>query len=232
MTRLDSYGDTLTTKLRFWFQRSGVVKALEKNYQLSGYTRPQFGQTQGVLVKAGETVTVTAPYGGPIYLKLEGANGGAATAVLRFVGVAKHPAADMASNSSISEFISRVATTTLPCVDLYAEGVEVHSMMNNWRNGIRDYLAGNIPNPTLQSFLDDYRFNFVEKQFTLAGLKAPGKGLNETLPLSVKQLCQKLGWPCLDLSIHGHNNTQHSNYDDRANCGDGCSGNPWDAGKK
>lgn len=57
-----------------------------------------------------------------------------------------------------------------------------------------------------------------------------GKSLNATIPANIQQLCSKLDWPCLDPAIHTRSTVQHSNYDERAACGDGCSGNPWDAG--
>ena len=232
VTRLDN-ATSLTIKIYFWFQRQGTSKSLSglRDDGLSSYFRPQMARTQGVLVKPGETVTITHPIGGPVYLGLQGANSGAATAILQFDGVAKHAALlDMGSNSSIEYFLAKLNQTHLPCMDMRALGLEVHSMRNNWEEGIAAYISQFAQYGFgIRNFVDDYRFRFVEKQYTLAGFKAPGKTLNQTLPASVQQLCTAMNWPCWDESIHSRASTQHSNYDDWANCGDGCSGNPWDA---
>lgn len=40
-------------------------------------------------------------------------------------------------------------------------------------------------------------------------------------------MCTVLGWPCLDEEINTRDTVQHSNYDERATCGSGCSGVRW-----
>jgi hypothetical protein len=47
-----------------------------------------------------------------------------------------------------------------------------------------------------------------QMQYKLAGFKAPGKTLEETLPQSVKDMCTALGWPCLDEEIHTRRTVQ------------------------
>jgi immunomodulating metalloprotease len=91
----------------------------------SGYMRPQFTRSHRILLPPGQTVTITAPYGGPIYIQLYdrvgNANNGRYSARLRFDGVAKHAALlDMGDNSTMASFITQLRTNKLPAVDMRA----------------------------------------------------------------------------------------------------------------
>jgi immunomodulating metalloprotease len=51
----------------------------------------------------------------------------------------------------------------------------------------------------------------------------------DTLSADVQSICQRFNWDCTDETLHIRTNIQHSNYDEYAACGSGCSGNPFDA---
>lgn len=74
--------------------------------------------------------------------------------------------------------MGQLQTSPLPVIDMRADGLEVHSRKDKFLGGLKVYGAGNLIDYTgpdgVQRLVDDYRFSFVEQQYTLAGLKAPG----------------------------------------------------------
>lgn len=235
----------LNTYVRFFFQREAVTKALESTKVLSNYDRPQFTQSHTILVPNDNSViNITAPYGGPIYIAFKNVNN-ARTAyigntfpsiVFKFSNVAKHSSVlDIANYQQITAFTNTLLTNPIPFVDLKADGFEVHARKDHITNSLKvfDY-EGHISNYTgpegAKLLMKDYRDAFVNRVFTLAGLKIPGKSLNASLPTEVQSICTNFGLPCTDDKLHRPTAIQHSNYDQDAACGWGCSGNPWDAG--
>lgn len=82
----------------------------------------------------------------------------------------------------------------------------------------------------LRIALDDFRYHFFRNQYITVGWKPPGLTLNESIPAPVQAICRHLNYTeCWDTKINSPFNIQHTNYDEDANCGNGCSGNPWDA---
>jgi hypothetical protein len=70
------------------------------------------------------------------------------------------------------------------------------------------------------SLPDFYSFRCTPHPFSHI-VSSIGKALNTTIPTNVQAMCDSLGWPCLDPSIHTRTTVQHTNYDGRAACGDG-----------
>lgn len=226
---------------------------------LSGYNRPMYHRSHDIWLPPNTPVTISTPIGGPMYLNMQnrlpdnGANSGAYTVTIRFDGVAKHAALlDMGNNTAVQEFADKLYATALPVMDMRGDGLEVHARKDKLFNSLKggsgtnsmvDYSQrttdgsgsgsgyANITTAAsgIRELIDDYRYRFVEFQYLIAGFKPPGKSLKDTLPKEVIDMCAALAWPCLDEQLHRRWTTQHSNYDDRANCGSGCSGNPWDA---
>lgn len=224
--------------LYFWFQRDAVTKAFSTSGGYSLFDRPQFPRSPGIPLPPGGTITVTPPYGGPLYLGITGAAAAAGQRVTFIVrgGIAFHPSIlDISNETQISAFIASMASSPLPAVDLAASGFEMHMRKDKLLQSLappsdtsgvtRDYsgMSG------LRAFLEDARFRFIEVVYTNANLKVPGKRLNESLPAGVRQLCAALALNCTDEALHVPTGIQHSNYDENAQCGNGCSGNPWDA---
>lgn len=227
--------------IMLFFHRESTTKArqVDATTGWSVYDRPQFAQS-GVIKIAGPgaaLANVTTPHGGPIYLWRAGA-GSAATAAaepvvrLRFTGVAQHPAIlDVNDDAAVAAFVATVATNPIPMVDLRAEGFEVHARRDKLLDSLKaplaplqDYTAAGSAG--MRALLDDFKYNFVEAVYSLAGFKLPGKPLATTITPVLASACSTLGWSCTDESVHARTSTQHSNYDENAACGDGCSGNP------
>ena len=234
VTRTDS-NTAADAGIFFNFQRVGSSRSV------AFYDRPQFMQSPIMLMQPGESRTFTTPYGGPIYLRLNGNSTVAGTSVsFNFTGIAKHAAVlDIGDSTQAQAFINDVQTNPLPHVDIRGEGFEAHMRIDKFlnsvtapislsqkRNGSRltiDY-SGDV-----EQLFSDYRDYFVGSVYNLAGFKLPGKTLSSTLSADVQSICQNFGWDCTDETIHRRNKRQHANYDQYANCGSGCSGNPYDA---
>lgn len=187
--RTDGNADVVKAYVRFWFQREPTTKAfnLETSHPQSTYNRPQFVQSQRILLPSdGSPIVLSAPFGGPIYFQMEsllpdgGANKGRFNVTAVFDNVAKHPTIlDMSNNADVAQFVDNLLTSRLPAIDMRAEGLEVHARKDKLINGLRVYGFGNLVNYTggaegVQRLVDDYRHRFVEQQYTLAGFKVPG----------------------------------------------------------
>lgn len=227
----------VTLSVHFFFHRVGTTKGFVTS-GTSTYDRPQFARSPAVLIPAdGLPVTLMAPYGGPIYVYFGGVSSVASqsprpTLSLVFDNVARHPSIlDTSNDTEVEEFVRTIATNPIPFVDLKSEGFEAHARKDKvlgsltTKYGLVDYTQPN----GMALILEDYRYHFVETVYTLAGFKVPGKSLTESLPAAVQATCRNLNWACFDEVLHRRATIQHSNYDQDANCGSGCSGNPWDA---
>lgn len=107
--RVDGNAMSVATSVAFWFQREAVTKAFElRSDGLCGYNRPQFARSTNVRINAdGGLVTLSPPFGGPIYVQMNsllpegGANDGRCNVTLVFDNVAMHPTIlDMGSDAS------------------------------------------------------------------------------------------------------------------------------------
>ncbi|MGB5686246.1 MAG: ImpA family metalloprotease, partial [Candidatus Electrothrix sp.] len=234
VTRTDS-NSAAAAGIFFNFQRVGSSRSV------ASYDRPQFMQSPAMLLKSGESRTFTTPYGGPIYLRLNGNSTVSGTSVsFSFTGVAKHAAVlDIGDSTQAQAFITDVQTNPLPHVDIRGEGFEAHMRIDKFLNSVnapinlsqkRDGTSLTIDySGDVEQLFSDYRDYFVGAVYNLAGFKLPGENLSNTLSTDVQSICQNFSWDCTDESIHRRNKRQHANYDQYANCGSGCSGNPYDA---
>lgn len=243
-------GDVASVSLFLWYQRPGTTKSLEtsaRDATKTQYARPQWLKSPAILLTANATrgsageVTVTSPYGGPVYLALTYASGalprpadaGAVYPPVRLVfnNVARHAALlDVGNATQVARFLRAVRSSPIPVLDLKAPGMELHMRSDFFLAALRPVgLFQNYSGPGgLAQILHDLRYNFLEAQMTLAGFKAPGKALAESLSPQVLRACAALRWNCTDEAIHVYAGIQHAVYDDRALCGNGCSGNPFD----
>ncbi|MCW8329462.1 ImpA family metalloprotease [Photobacterium sp. SDRW27] len=219
VNRTDNSDATVAIKLNY--HRSNTNRA----YQQKIYRGPLELAQQRIQVNAGETVTFSTPYGGPIYVYLEGSGSPVQTA-LTAAGVVKHPAImDFSDPAEILRFNQAIDSTELPHVDLRTDGAEQHLRRDRFLNAIGDDV------PTVNALLKSIEEDHINSVYTLAGYKIQGKSLAESLPDDVKAVCSKLFGQadCFNESFHTRTIIQHANYDQNAQCGSGCSGNPWDA---
>lgn len=229
VTRTDNIDAVV--EVRFNFHRTSTTRSAETANNVSKYDRPQYLQGPAIPLLPNKPVTLSSPYGGPAYLVLHGSPMlmGQMVAVT-FDGAARHPTIlDTGDNAQIAAFAKDIETNPLPHVDMRGDGFETHLRKDKLLNSVK--IAPGAPGfqPAMTKLLDDYRYNFVEQVYRLAGFKVPAKSLLMTLSASVQAVCTAFGWTCTDEALNRRLTIQHSNYDEEAACGYGCSGNPWDA---
>ncbi|MGI2261382.1 ImpA family metalloprotease [Shewanella sp. GXUN23E] len=217
LTRHDSSSARAEVKLNY--HRPNTNRAFEQKV----YRGPLELATQRLPLAAGESVSFSSPYGGPLYLYL-GNGDGELTVDVSASGIVHHPTVmDFSDPAQILRFNQLMADTQLPHVDLRNDGAEQHMRRDKFENAI----GGSNITALLKSVAEDH----INTVYTLAGLKIQGQTLQQSLPADVANSCSNLlGEECFDESLHTRRIIQHANYDQNAHCGWGCSGNPWDAG--
>lgn len=209
-----------TAMVRLNYHRPNTNRAYEQKL----YRAPLELATGRLPLGKGESITFTTPYGGPIYLYLNG-SATALSVEVSASGVAQHPTImDFTDEDQIRTFNERLEQTELPHVDLRTEGAEQHLRRDRFTGAIGGALSDT------DALLESISRDHINGVYTLAGFKIQGKSLAESLPEEVKRACVALlGEACLDESLHTRTIIQHANYDQNSHCGVGCSGNPWDS---
>ncbi len=179
-------------------------------------------------IPAKGSVTFSTPYGAPIYIQHWGSNNGKPlSSSLTATGVAEHPSiTDFSDPKQLERFEKLLNGTQLPHVDLKAPASEQHLRRDRFTGSINDMY------PTVQALLTGIQRDHTEAIYSLAALKVQGKTLEQSTPAEVMTLCkEKFGAEdCTDERLHTRSGIQHANYDQNAQCGIGCAGNPWDSG--
>lgn len=211
-------------KVKLNFHRSKTNKVFKKHV----YYRPLELEQSRLRLLPGVPLTFTTPYGGPIYLYVGNHDDkkGAVSIDVSAEGVAEHPTIlDFDDAKQIELFLEKIHKTSLPHVDLRNAGAEQHLR--------KDRLLGalNEDTPNIESLLYAISNDHINANYTLAGYKTPNKPLKATLPKDVVEACILLFGEsdCFDEELHIRKNIQHANYDQNAQCGIGCAGNPWDS---
>lgn len=219
MTRHDNTGAQVMVKLNY--HRSNTNRAFKHHI----YRGPLALNQQRLYLNAGETITFSSPYGGPIYLYLAGDDSPLSVDVTAS-NVAKHATiTDFNDDAQIAQFEHTLNHTELPHVDLKTFGAEQHLRKDRFTGAIGDLY------PTVQALLKAIQEEHINTVYTLAGFSIDGVTLSQSLPNDVQNICENLSsqQDCLDESLHTRTKIQHANYDQNAHCGSGCSGNPWDS---
>ncbi|SFM12658.1 ImpA family metalloprotease [Marinobacter zhejiangensis] len=211
ITRTDSLDTNVGVKINHL--RSGTTREWEAN----GYARPKFVASTVIPLPSGKPVTLTSAYGGPVYLSLTGA---AVTGDIKITTTGATTYPHLTDLSQATEFVQQVRSTPLNWTGIQTDFVEVTSIKHH-----------------MVSFLDDDRYRgdvtlalehvwqyMIQGTYNLAGFSGPGLSLNS----SVVATCTALGWDCNNAQLHRKPAIQHVNSDNRAHCGYGCSGNPYD----
>jgi hypothetical protein len=234
-------GGAGAVSVRFNFQREGTTRSLETDGDGSRYDRPAYLASPWIPVAAGKELTLTSPYGGPLYVWLGGTPALAGQEVaLSFTGVAHHAALlDVGDAAKVASFVADVAGNPLPHVDVRGAGFEVHLRKDRLLAGVTapySLVSHGDGTPVTVDYhgdlgllLADFRDNYLAPEYRLAGFAPPGSTLQQSLSADVQAICGHLGWSCTDPAVHARTTIQHASYDQYAACGDGCSGNPFDA---
>ena len=211
ITRTDS--SAAVTGIRLNTQRTGSTRLW------SEYSRPRFLASPTLPIAPGETLEFTSPYGGTLQLVHRNASD-TTTVSLSLKNVARQPFLQYGAAMDQAGFASDLQNSAINWTEIRSPFAEVHSRRDRMNQSINESrYAGNS-----QAFLDDLFEYVLRDAYVLAGFQ--GDGIS--LPDSVAQRCQSLGWDCANTVIHGLPKVLHINVDGFAHCGAGCSGNPYD----
>ncbi|MBM3116863.1 ImpA family metalloprotease [Jeongeupia naejangsanensis] len=202
-----------TTALRINTQRGSSTKIG------SAYTRPRMLASPAMPLATGTTVPVVTPYGGLLQLQYSGATPGQVVR-LKLRGVARQPFLDITAGSDRTAFVSALTSSRSDWAEIKMPGMEAHARTDK----LRDVINGSDYGGDMNRYLDEMVNLFFDDAYGFAGFARSGK----TLPTAVASFCSSKGWDCTDTTMHRQPGTQHINVDVYAQCGAGCSGNPYD----
>lgn len=210
LTRLDASAAAVTV---------GLNMLRDTTHVYNTYDRPTMLASPRVSLAAGGSLTLTSPFGGPVFLFI-GADPAAGAVEVQVDGVITHPVLRNAADpAQVAAFEAELASTPTHWVGVATDALTVHSNLVKFRQTLSN--AGNDL-PKLAAEIDRY---MVRDTYELAGFWASSGTLS--LAPAVLSFCQSAGWDCSGPQ-HRRDVMQHVIADDWANCGSGCSGNPYD----
>ena len=220
LTRTDNDKDT-TVKLRMNIQLPNT----NRGYQRGQLERPLELMQDRLTIKAGQTITFSSPYGGPLYFDIGSRTKNEdLSASFAIKNIAHHPTiTNFDDDVQIRQFKQLLDSTELPYVDLKTEAAELHARKDRFLESINDDY------PTIKSLLHGIMTDHLESLYGLSGFTISQKPLNEQLPAYTATICQNLfgADDCFDKTLNKRYLIQHEAYDQNAQCGVGCSGNPF-----
>ncbi len=203
VTRQDN--SDVTVKVFINTLREGATRIFESG----GYVRPRLTQTPHIEIKAGQTLQLTSPYGGPIQLQF-GSNG--LPVALTFTQVGEHPY--WTGTADDATFAQALTQGDYDWAEIVTPGFEVHSKLDKMIQSVNDPRWGSAA--ALAAAVTEYTSNFPH---VLAGFQGSGV---DVVP-EIHDFAAAKGWRIDTIDIVKHMNA------DQAACGYGCSGNPYDA---
>ncbi|MUI58603.1 metalloprotease ImpA [Pseudomonas aeruginosa] len=186
------------------------------------YDRPRFLKSPDIKLQANQSVALVSPYGGLLQLVYSGATPGQ-TVTVKVTGAASQPFLDIQpgedSSQAIADFIQALDADKADWLEIRSGSVEVHAKVEKVRGSIDKDYSGDV-----QRFIRELNEVFIDDAYTLAGFAIP----NQAKTPAIQQECAARGWDCDSETLHKLPGTQHINVDQYAQCGGGCSGNPYD----
>ncbi|HHK5286108.1 TPA: metalloprotease ImpA [Pseudomonas aeruginosa] len=186
------------------------------------YDRPRFLKSPDIKLQANQSVALVSPYGGLLQLVYSGATPGQ-TVTVKVTGAASQPLLDIQpgedSSQAIADFIQALDADKADWLEIRSGSVEVHAKVEKVRGSIDKDYGGDV-----QRFIRELNEVFIDDAYTLAGFAIP----NQAKTPAIQQECAVRGWDCDSETLHKLPGTQHINVDQYAQCGGGCSGNPYD----
>lgn len=179
------------------------------------YDRPLYLWSTNIPLVLGKTVKITSPYGGILYLNAEGSETVKQVSVAS-AGLLRQP---VFNGTNFDEFSAKLASTPLNWAEIRLPAIQIHSRLDLMKESVNDPLIGGYLKRLLV-LTQNYLYKDI---YGLAGMV--GAGIVQ--PAKVLAFCTAHGWDCTSVGLHGMTNIQHINAD-RAYCGYGCSGNPYD----
>ncbi|WP_293995070.1 ImpA family metalloprotease [Sphaerotilus sp.] len=189
--------------------------------QPTGLDRPTQLTAPRSPLKAGQTVTITSPYGGPLFLHVDAAAGTVPAVAVQVTGVTTHPVLRNANDAAqVTAFNAELAATPTNWVGITTDTLTLHSTLANFRSSMASY-GGN-----LSKLVGDTWTYTIKDTYELAGFNSATAGQYVLAP-AVTSFCALKGWDCTGTQ-HRRDVMQHVVSDVHAACGNGCSGNPYD----
>lgn len=212
LTRSDAAAASVTLGIN-------LLRDTTRLYNTNGYDRPTLLASPRVPLVSGQTVTLTSPFGGPLYLFVNAASGAPAITV-QVNGVITHPVLrDMNDPAQVAAFKAELDSTPTNWVGITTDFLTVHSNVPHMRSTLAAH-GGDMG--LLAQRIGTY---MVQDTYELAGFNSATGGFS--LPASVTAFCSAAGWDCTGTQ-HRRDVMQHVIADTVAACGAGCSGNPYD----
>ena len=166
-------------------------------------------------------MTITSPYGGPLFLHVEAATGTVPDVAVQVTGVTTHPVLRNANDAAqVTAFNTELGTTPTNWVGITTDTLTLHSTLAHFKTSLANY-GGN-----LSKLVGDTWTYTVKDTYELAGFNSATAGQYVLSP-AVTSFCALKGWDCTGTQ-HRRDVMQHVVADVHATCGNGCSGNPYD----
>ncbi len=187
-------------------QRSGSTK----EFDASSYNRPKYLQSQHIEIEAGETLTLSSAYGGPIQVKFDQND---LPVLLDFEQVGQHPY--WREGDDAVKFAADLASANFDWAEIASPHFEVHSQTAKMQQTMEQYPRWSTADTMAQAM----NSNLHNYPHILAGFQGPN--INTVDEISNFATAHNIEMVELDI-------VKHMNAD-QATCGSGCSGNPYDA---
>lgn len=213
LTRTDSG----TGKVRF-----GVNMLRDSTWVYNQLDRPTLLSSPRPELKAGQTLTITNPYGGPLFLFVDATSTQQPKVSVQVSGVTVHPVLrDATDEQAVNRFVQDVSNTPTSWIGITTDMLTIHSTRKHFLESINLYKEkGGI-----QQLVADTWTYTIKDTYELAGFNASSGKLN--LDQKILAFCNSKGWDCTGIQ-HRRDEMQHVISDAHAYCGNGCSGNPYD----
>ena len=187
-------------------------------YPTNGYRRPAYMRSAWVTIRPGETIMLNSPRGGPMSVNIAKSTDPFPIATLTFGNVAQHPV--WSGDETTAQFETILESGLFDWAELLTPGFEIHTTVENLRESLADPDFNTPAKLSAAAYTDFYKSNY-----NLAGFVGPGLSLSPT----IGALCTQLNLSCSSTQYNRIPSMNHFNSDEPT-CGDGCSGNPYDAG--
>ncbi|MCK8043826.1 ImpA family metalloprotease [Shewanella sp. 1CM18E] len=196
--------------VRTWVFVNSLRSGSTHEFATNGYSRPKLLQSTHIEVKAGETIKLTSPYGGPMQISFD--QGDLATQ-LDFQQIGLHPY--WRKGMDENKFMQDLAAEQYDWSELASEHFEVHSKLDKMQQTMEHEPLWDTPEKMANAIMTQVH-NYPH---LLAGFKGPF--IDDVAEIT--EFASSQGWQIDTIDTVKHMNA------DQATCGYGCSGNPYDA---
>lgn len=187
----------------------------------TGLDRPTWLASPRSALASKQTVSITSPYGGMLFLHVDASATGAQTATVQISGVTTHPVLRNVNDpAQVAAFTAQIKSTATNWVGVTTDMLTLHSTLAKFNASVASYSGD------LAKMIGDTWIYTIKDTYELAGFNSATAG-TFTLKPEVAAFCSANAWDCTGTQ-HRRDVMQHVISDSHAACGNGCSGNPYD----